>query len=82
MPPKTPTSPGSSTSSAVFVGSADGHLYAFHADDGALWWRRFCGHSPPDYGVRSSPALSSDEAVVFVGSADGQVYAFRTGLAG
>ena len=52
----------------VFVGSADGKVYALDAFDGSEVWNYTTGDV-----VFSSPAVV--DGVVFVGSADGKVYA-------
>jgi outer membrane protein assembly factor BamB len=52
----------------VYVGSGDGHVYAFEARSGAEIWRFATGGR-----VRSSPALADGR--LFVGSADGVLYA-------
>src|SRR5204863_531681 len=59
----------------VYVGSDDGHLYAFPASCGSgnatctpLW------HAATSAGVFSSPAVAN--GVVYVGSEDGNLYAF------
>jgi outer membrane protein assembly factor BamB len=53
---------------AVYIGSADGHLYAIDADSGAQRWRFATQGS-----VRSTPAAASGR--VFFGSYDHFVYA-------
>jgi outer membrane protein assembly factor BamB len=53
----------------VYVGSLDGHLYAFDATTGAPVWNAATGAS-----ICSSPAVA--DGAVYVGSGDGRVYAF------
>ena len=52
----------------VYVGSADGRIYAVSAVDGKVKWRFQTGHV-----VRATPAVA--EGRVFCGSFDGKVYA-------
>ncbi len=52
----------------VYIGSADGHLYAVDANTGQERWKFKTGKA-----VYSSPAIAG--GVVYVGSADGRVYA-------
>ena len=52
----------------VYVGSADGNVYALNASTGAKLWSYHAG------GIDSSPAVAN--GVVYVGSADGSLYAF------
>jgi outer membrane protein assembly factor BamB len=52
----------------VYVGSGDGHLYAYDARTGAPVWQAATGSS-----IFSSPAVV--DGVVYVGSNDGRVYA-------
>jgi outer membrane protein assembly factor BamB len=52
----------------VYVGSADGSVYALSAADGSEQWTYGTGD-----GVGSSPAV--DDGTVYVGSLDGSVYA-------
>jgi outer membrane protein assembly factor BamB len=54
----------------VFAGSADHHLYAFHAREGNVLWTGLTGGP-----IRSSPTVSN--GVVYVGSDDGKLYAFQ-----
>ena len=56
-------------SGVVYVGSGDGHLYAFDAVTGAVKWSSATGGA-----VGSSPAVAN--GVVYVGSGDGHLYAF------
>ena len=53
---------------ALYVGSADGRIYAISASDGKEKWHFQTGHV-----VRATPAVS--EGRVFCGSFDGKVYA-------
>jgi outer membrane protein assembly factor BamB len=68
----------------VYVGSADGKLYAFHvgcATGGGACspiWTGATG-AAPGAGVYSSPAVAN--GVVYVGSNDHKLYAFRVGCA-
>jgi outer membrane protein assembly factor BamB len=59
--------------SAIYIGSADGSVYAVRPD-GSLIWRYDTGDP-----VRSSPALgrkpSGDGGIVYVGSSNGKLYA-------
>jgi len=57
-------------SGVVYVGSADGRLYAFDAGSGAPVWSVSTGGS-----VRSSPAVAN--GVVYVGADDSKLYAFN-----
>ena len=54
----------------VYVGSADGHLYALDAGTGNRLWRYETGS-----GVESSPTVAN--GVVYVGSKDSYLYAIR-----
>src|ERR1700674_1365913 len=54
----------------VYVGSADGNLYALNARTGARLW-----NYPTGTTVGSSPAVAN--GVVYVGSDDSNLYAFR-----
>lgn len=54
----------------LFVGSADGHLYAIDVESGAVRWRRSLG-SP----VSSTPAVA--HGLVFAGGLDGVMHALR-----
>ena len=54
----------------VYVGSYDGHLYAFNVADGTGLWRLATGR-----GICSSPAVAGD--LVVVGSEDTFVYGFE-----
>ena len=64
----------------VYVGSADGKLYAFATDHGAPRWTAAAGSATGD-GVGSSPAVAN--GVVYVGSNDHKLYAFdATGTTG
>jgi outer membrane protein assembly factor BamB len=62
--------PGSTT--GLYVGSADHHLYAINATQGGVLWAASTGGA-----IRSSPTVAN--GVVYVGSEDGKVYAFQTG---
>jgi outer membrane protein assembly factor BamB len=53
----------------VYVGAADGNLYAFDARSGAPVWKAATGGP-----IYSSPAVA--DGLVYVGSNDGRVYAF------
>jgi outer membrane protein assembly factor BamB len=53
----------------VYVGSSDGHLYAFDARTGAPVWQAATGGP-----ILSSPAVAN--GLVYVGSNDGWIYAF------
>jgi len=55
--------------SSVYVGSADGCLYAFAAGDGSQIFAPFCTGQK----IWSTPAVSS--GVVYFGSMDKKVYA-------
>jgi outer membrane protein assembly factor BamB len=55
--------------SAVFIGSADGCLYAFNGSTGELLWKAATGSK-----VCSSPAVSGQ--FVFVGSEDGGLHCY------
>src|SRR6266571_551392 len=54
----------------VFVGSADGHLYAFVASTGNFLWAASTGGY-----INSSPAVA--KGLVYIGSADHKLYAFN-----
>src|SRR5207302_1616974 len=54
----------------VYIGSEDGHLYAFDATTGALVWSEPLG-APTE----AAPTLSSSS--VFIGAQDGNVHAFN-----
>jgi outer membrane protein assembly factor BamB len=56
----------------VYVGSADGHLYAVDLESGQQRWRFATGEK-----VRSSPTVT--DGVVHFGSWDGHVYALDSG---
>jgi outer membrane protein assembly factor BamB len=56
---------------SFFVGSPDGHLYAFQQFSGAFQWRGATGGA-----VHSSPAIAND--VVYVGADNGTLSAFFT----
>jgi hypothetical protein len=53
----------------VYVGSADGNLYALNARTGARLWNYTTGSY-----IASSPTVAN--GVVYVGSVDGKVYSF------
>ncbi len=53
----------------VYIGSDDGHLWAYSANTGALRWSKWAGGP-----VRSTPAVYNGN--VFVGSNDGYLYKF------
>ncbi|MFQ5570998.1 MAG: PQQ-binding-like beta-propeller repeat protein [Rhodothermales bacterium] len=57
----------------LYIGSADGSLYALDPNTGALRWA-----FPTGGAIFSSPAVDQDRTV-YVGSDDGSVYAVRNG---
>src|SRR5207302_2958615 len=63
------STPAVGADGTVYVGSDDGHLYAF-APTGKVRWKMAA-----EADVLSSPALSPKEDFVYVGSHDGHLYA-------
>ena len=59
----------------AYIGSTDGHLYAFSAANGTQLWRAIIGTSSSS--ASSSPAVANGR--VFIGSDNGDVYAFAAG---
>ena len=65
------SSPAIGADGTVFVGSADGYLYALSPADGSCKWQFLTGGK-----VRSSPAIGVD-GTVYVGSDDQKLYAIN-----
>jgi outer membrane protein assembly factor BamB len=63
---------GPAQTTALYVGSADHHLYAINASQGGVLWAASTGGP-----ISSSPTVAN--GVIYVGSEDGKVYAFQTG---
>jgi outer membrane protein assembly factor BamB len=63
------SSPAIGPDGTVYVGSADGRLYALNGDTGAVRWRYNA-----DSFISSSPAIGED-GTVYVGSGDGKLHA-------
>lgn len=55
--------------SAIYTGSMDGNLYAFHPDNGNVVWQRFTDSS----GISQKPKLHGDD-LIYVTTASGQVH--------
>ena len=61
----------------VYVGSDDGHLYAFNSGGSVMWTYPGTGASAIGE-VNSAPAISADGATIYFGSADSNLYAINT----
>jgi eukaryotic-like serine/threonine-protein kinase len=71
-------------SNLIYVGAADGHLYALEKETGMLGangWRAPQGQAAAPRPIVSGPTLNEDLGIVVVGSEDHNLYAFdaRTG---
>jgi outer membrane protein assembly factor BamB len=69
------SSPAVAADGTIYVGSDDGHLYAFDPDGNQVW--RFPSFSSIG-AVQSSPAIG-DDGTIYVGSNDGHLYAINPG---
>ncbi len=56
----------------VYVGSADGYLYAINADVGVQRWK-FNGHNA----IRSSPVVDNDARIVYFSTISGEFFALK-----
>jgi outer membrane protein assembly factor BamB len=57
----------------VIAGNTDGHIYAFNANTGAIYWIFEAGAA-----VVSTPVLGKDATIVYITCTDGVVYALKT----
>jgi PQQ-like domain len=60
---------GGKTTSVVYVGGGDGHMYALNATTGAVIWRTSLGTAPPHF-LWSSPAVYNGSVYEGVASLD------------
>jgi polyvinyl alcohol dehydrogenase (cytochrome) len=60
---------GGKTTSVVYVGGGDGHMYALNATTGAVIWRTALGNAPPHF-LWSSPAVYNGSVYEGVASLD------------
>jgi outer membrane protein assembly factor BamB len=77
--------PALSSQEVVYVGTAQGKIFALNASNGSTLWSYQTGANPdydpdnphdPEYGVLTAPICGAD-GVVYVGAVDGKMYALN-----